>query len=213
MHNLSGQIFGRLTAIKPVKIGKDRKWECLCECGNTHTVLTTLLIDGRSRSCGCLGSENLIRQRYKHGKSYSNIYRKWAGMMTRCYHEKSKSYKNYGARGILVHPAWHDFAAFYEAVGDPPFDGATLERKNNNLGYMPGNVVWATAKEQVRNRRVSKSVTFKDKEYPLQEASDVFGVPYATLWARLFKLKWTAAEALTTPVSPANKRYKFLSQA
>lgn len=58
--DLTGQKFGRLTAIEPgspAKIGKKRKhrttWICECECGNRITVMTSNLLRGNSTSCGC----------------------------------------------------------------------------------------------------------------------------------------------------------------
>ena len=54
--DLKGQIFGRLTAIRPS--GKRRNgnvlWECECICGNLVEVPARNLANGESRSCGCL---------------------------------------------------------------------------------------------------------------------------------------------------------------
>lgn len=57
-HDLTGQRFGRLIALRPgEKIGSRTAWECRCDCGNTITVETTQLRAGRTRSCGCLQAE------------------------------------------------------------------------------------------------------------------------------------------------------------
>lgn len=58
--NLVGKQFGRLTVIK--KSDKKDKvghlyWKCHCECGKNITVLGTSLIEGSTKSCGCLHSE------------------------------------------------------------------------------------------------------------------------------------------------------------
>lgn len=56
--NLTGQHFGKLTAIE--KIGQDNNhnnlWKCQCECGNYTTVRATSLNQGETLSCGCLKS-------------------------------------------------------------------------------------------------------------------------------------------------------------
>lgn len=57
MKNLTGEKFGRLTAIEPT----ERKvsngsivWKCLCDCGNITYVDSGSLTKGRIKSCGCL---------------------------------------------------------------------------------------------------------------------------------------------------------------
>ena len=66
--NISGQKFGKLTAIK--RAGKDKNgrimWLCKCDCGNLINVSTTDLRAGRRKSCGCLKKErhNLVGQRF-----------------------------------------------------------------------------------------------------------------------------------------------------
>lgn len=57
MTDLSGNKYGRLTAIKPTFKDKRYAWECLCECGRHTIVLRNNLVTGRTRSCGCLASE------------------------------------------------------------------------------------------------------------------------------------------------------------
>ena len=59
--DLSGQIFGRLTA--EYKIAKTNKWHCLCVCGNECDVDQYNLLFGRQLSCGCLNNE---RRHEKH---------------------------------------------------------------------------------------------------------------------------------------------------
>ena len=74
----------------------------------------------------------------------------------RCHNERHAAYYNYGARGITVHDDWRGptgFAKFIEYIGPKPSPELTLERLNNNKGYEPGNVRWATRKEQILNRR------------------------------------------------------------
>lgn len=55
--DLSGMTFGRLTVIKEVSCQrKDRKtvWLCSCLCGAETSVVAGQLLQGRTRSCGCL---------------------------------------------------------------------------------------------------------------------------------------------------------------
>lgn len=58
--DISGQKFGKLTAIKIAEDKKNTKgivWECQCDCGNTVYVLGTLLRSGKTKSCGCSRTE------------------------------------------------------------------------------------------------------------------------------------------------------------
>lgn len=58
--DLTGQKFGRLTAIRPTEkrdSGGSIIWECCCECGNTAEVSQINLKRGTTKSCGCLAKE------------------------------------------------------------------------------------------------------------------------------------------------------------
>lgn len=56
-----------------------------------------------------------------------------------------------------MHPDWRDnvraFVDWVEKNLGPRPQSRTLDRINNDLGYEPGNLRWATATEQMRNRR------------------------------------------------------------
>ena len=49
-----GQRFGRLVVVKFSHRNERRAahWECLCDCGNTSTVLQSSLKAGKTTSCG-----------------------------------------------------------------------------------------------------------------------------------------------------------------
>ena len=84
----------------------------------------------------------------------------WQAMKQRCNNPKSKDYKNYGGRGITVCEEWsNSFESFYSYVSVLPHygeEGFSLDRINNDGNYEPGNVRWATRKEQNCNRRSLK---------------------------------------------------------
>jgi len=91
--------------------------------------------------------------RDSHGLSQSKIYTVWANMIARCENEKHPSYSRYGGRGIYICPEWRkSFNKFREDVGDIPFEGATLDRRNNNEGYSKENCRWVDHQENSNNR-------------------------------------------------------------
>lgn len=159
LKDLSGQRFGRLTVIKRVENDKPygSKWLCKCDCGNEITVLSNNLQRGNTRSCGCLREE----LRTKHDKWGTKVYKTWDNMRSRCLNPNATGYKNWGGRGIKICEEWvHSFDNFYNYVSKLPHfgeQGRSFDRINNNGNYEPGNVRWATRKEQTMNRRCSKN--------------------------------------------------------
>lgn len=156
--DLSGQKFGRLTAIEPAGYDRKRiKWKCVCECGNTTFVGSDKLINGHTKSCGCLLSD-VLKQRNKgnstHNSTNTRLYRIYYSMKTRCYNPKHKAFHRYGGRGITVCNQWlDDFSSFKEwAVNNGYSDDLSIDRINNDGNYEPSNCRWATAKMQANNR-------------------------------------------------------------
>jgi hypothetical protein len=80
----------------------------------------------------------------------------WQGIKYRCINEKSTDYCRYGARGINIEPSWRNsYKAFkqylIDSIGHRP-RGKTLDRIDNNRGYVYGNLRWASPTEQAMNK-------------------------------------------------------------
>lgn len=60
--DLTGQKFGRLTAIENIKGYKKDKayWKCSCDCGNESVVFASSLKNGDTKSCGCFKEEKMV---------------------------------------------------------------------------------------------------------------------------------------------------------
>ena len=59
-NDLTGKVFGRLTVIEPTKKRTTDRciiWHCKCECGNECEISSKALVQGNTKSCGCLNTE------------------------------------------------------------------------------------------------------------------------------------------------------------
>jgi hypothetical protein len=122
-----------------------------------------------------------------HGAADTPEYLIWRAMRDRCRNPKSKGYAFYGGRGITVCDRWAgSFTAFIADVGWRPSPELTLERAENDKGYEPGNVRWATRKEQASNRRVRLDRIMLGGD-TIEQFASKWGIPYQTVYRRLRK--------------------------
>lgn len=130
-------------------------------------------------------------------------------MRCRCNNPNDAHYKYYGGRGITLYDKWADsklgFALFIEHIGPCPSDKHSIDRMLNDEGYKPGNVRWATKRQQARNRRSTHDITFNGKTQCLQAWADEVNLKRSCLLARLTR-GWEVKEALTTPSSSSNQQ-------
>ena len=107
--------------------------------------------------------------------------------MQRCYNPQNTSYRYYGARGIDVYQEWHQFIPYFNDVGLPPSPSHSIERIDNSRGYSKDNCRWATAKEQARNRRNTRLLTWNNKTQCIKDWADEFHIKPVTVYARLYR--------------------------
>lgn len=197
--DLTGVRFGKLTVIKRVenKITNNGQIKvqflCKCDCGKEVIVLSNSLKSGLTKSCGCI---------YRtHNMTNSKIYNVWQSIKTRCFNKNSKSYKEYGGRGIKMCEEWlHEFQAFYNwAIENGYKDGLTIDRIDNNGNYTKENCRWVTMKEQNNNKRTSKYITYNNETHTMTEWSYKLGGSKELVSKRLAS-GWSIEKALTTPV-------------
>ena len=162
-------------------------WHCKCDCGNEVDVIGSLLVNGRSKTCGC----SHVTQ---GGFGKSRLYEVWFAMMSRCTKPKNKHYSNYGGRGIKVCDEWQDFLKFKEWADKTGYDETaprgqyTIDRVDNNGNYCPENCQWKTMLEQANNKRNTRMI----------EWSELTGLSTSLIRGR-YDRGWTPKEILTIP--------------
>lgn len=162
------------------------RFVCLCDCGNKIITRSDRLKAGRVTSCGCAQREGARRRFTKHGfsKQRSSTYRSWQNMNDRCNNPNATEFRYYGARGITVCERWRSFEFFLADMGERPM-GRTLDRKDNNGNYEPGNCRWATAIQQGRNTSRLRLVTIEGITRCLSEWAEISGLPWTTIRTRV----------------------------
>jgi hypothetical protein len=172
---------------------------CCVECGDEKELIARELRKVKYPSCGCIP----LPGPRKHGACESREYKAWCAMRRRCDDRRSKNYARYGGAGITYDPRWRVFLNFFADLGSCP-PCYTLERRNNAVGYMPGNCYWADRKAQANNVSRNRHLEWNGEQRTMAQWADdprlvALGITYFMLRARLNVLKWSVEKAMTTP--------------
>lgn len=146
----------------------------------------------------------------KHGEANQPTpeYTLWTNMIQRCENRNHHKFSAYGARGISIHREWRSsFPAFLAYVGRRPSRFHSLDRYPNKDGnYEPGNIRWATAKEQSQNSSAPRIIEAGGIRLNESEWAARLGVAKCSIANRIFR-GMTPEEAVTKPFrSPRYKR-------
>jgi len=219
--DLTGQRFGRLVVLQRegtlVSTGGSARitWRCRCDCGSDTVSSGQTLKAGKAKSCGCLQPEAARKAKTTHGhRSYGKLpaeYVAWHNMLDRCFNPNSRSYPDYGGRGITVCERWREsYPNFLADMGERPPGKYSLERQDVNGDYRPNNCIWLPHADQARNRRSNRYLTFEGETLSLADWARKTGIPYQALQHRLDDMGWSVGKALTTPARKMTKRmFKF----
>jgi len=197
IHLDPGSQFGLWTVLELAGTGRQGLlFKCKCACDAEHVVSGATLRNGTSTRCRSCAAD-AKRGKGRHGATGSPEYRAWSHMITRCRPEYERA-KDYFDRGICVSIEWtgsRGFEAFLSHIGSRPSTGHSLDRIENDKGYEPGNVRWATRRQQQRNMRSNLVLTIDGKTMCLAEWALESPVKENTIYYRL-KRGWTHAGAV-----------------
>jgi hypothetical protein len=92
--------------------------------------------------CDCCGCELTEEDRRTSGEP---TYQFWRSMISCCTNEHAVGYSNFGGRGVRVCEEWlNSFASFLKDAGDCPGPNYSLNLKDGDGHFAPGNVLWAS---------------------------------------------------------------------
>lgn len=184
--DITGQKFGRLTAVRIDHQEKDYRycWLFKCDCGGEIVARKSDVVGGRVKFCNKCKYE----KQTKHAKKGTRLYAVWNSMKQRCLNKNHKSYKQYGGRGIKVCKDWLEFMPFYDWAMANGYDETadfmqcTIDRIDVNGNYEPNNCRWVNQKKQGENTRTVHKIEYNGETHCLSE------------WARILKIERKALE-------------------
>ena len=205
-----GQKFNKWTVLSVYSRGfvrPDGKQEharllCRCECGTVKHVAAGNVISGSVKGCGC----HTVRPAVNHGMTKTPLYKTWVGIRMRILDPTCKDYVNYGGRGLQLEEEWCDSFPSFNAwildnLGPKPSDKHSIDRIQNHVGYMKGNLRWATPSEQQNNRRSNRVLTFQGRTGTMKQHCQTLGLNYGAVKMRLGAMNWSVERALGTPTT------------
>lgn len=141
-------------------------WSCICSCGEERAVYDGNLKGGKTTSCGCLHKEIVTT----HGVGNHPLYHTAFNIQQRTCNQNHTAYSRYGAVGRGLCKDWQGSEGLVHLIsyidglevpdGYSKYDERlTVDRMDNSIGYIQGNLKWSTRKEQQNNRGISKNNT------------------------------------------------------
>ena len=135
--DLTSQRFGRLVVHKLVS-HKPPMWECVCDCGNTVRTRANSLKMGTSQSCGCLAAQSAHARFAKRPFEY--LYNMLCRRAKRLHRVVDFSYEQFLTFTSVVECHYCDDVVMWYPFSSQSSRPINLDRKNNDLGYLWGNV-------------------------------------------------------------------------
>lgn len=130
------------------------------------------------------------------------LYRRYLGMITRCYNPHSHEYKHYGGRGIKICPSWLAHYEYFEkwALENGFSPELSIDRIDVNKGYSPDNCRWTDALTQARNK--TTNLFYGGRSMTADEWAEELGISRGTIASRRAQ-GWPDARILHPELYPS----------
>lgn len=168
----TGDKIGEMIFIKELSLhiqpsGKTKRVALMkCACGKIEKKFLYSVRDGSIKGCKECGKVAIGNKNRKHGIFNHKVYWVWAGIKQRCTNPKDECYDRYGAKGIILQESWIDnpkaFFDYVTSLESYNYDkisikDLTIDRIDNNLGYVEGNLRWVNGTIQNINKPLQKN--------------------------------------------------------
>jgi len=129
-------------------------------------------------------------------------------MHHRCNNPQANKYHLYGGKGVRVCPEWQEYSAFKAwALANGYDDSLTIDRKDGNGDYCPGNCWWATFAEQARNTISNVWVeAFGERKTVTDWRRDERSAVGNNAYYYRVRKGWSPFDALFTPACPGHPK-------
>lgn len=100
------------------------------------------------------------------------------GMKQRCYNNKNKSYRWYGAKGIKICNEWMNNPKLFEewAIQNGYNDSLTIDRIDENKDYSPDNCRWITGLNNTKYKSTTSLINVNGEKHTGREWSEALGL-------------------------------------
>ena len=156
-----GQKFNRLKFLKEDKVVNNKKrWLCECECGEIKSFDYYAIIKGTTKSCGCYHHDNVKEYNWT---GYQEIPGRYWGSIVRGAKKRNIKFE------ISFEYAWKIYELqnkkcalsnvniFFKTKNNFNIEHeASLDRIDNNKGYVEGNVQWIAKQVNYMKNRISE---------------------------------------------------------
>jgi len=139
-------------------------WLSKCECGRTEQfVLGADLMRGTSKQCKKCRADliksvnSTIDGDSQKSSLYHGLYISHYNMKNRCNKPKDKSYKYYGAKGVVVCAEWANYMSFKKwSLANGWKRGLVISRNGDVGNYEPTNCIWKTVAQNGSEAHLGK---------------------------------------------------------
>jgi hypothetical protein len=209
---LLGQKFGDYVIISQNKWRRNSRTyvEVYCPHGTDRVLLDNLK---RGQQLGCkqcyLERNNLPNFRSDEERA---LYYRVHSVILRCTNRITRGYESYGGRNISVYPEWMDnpynMVKYLMSLDGYSLD-KTIDRIDVDKNYEPGNLQWATIREQARNKRNSVYVIYKNREVFFEDFVREYTDLSLSRARELLHKGWTAEQLAEWEPLPRGNRVRF----